>query len=156
MAAHPWWTTPTIQASLFQEITMNSTQQPITFVPVTSPFRHIFVALHWSFALAPLLTSACLYLLSWRAALLLGHWPQPSLDDPKFIAPNDALMDLLYGAVLPLLLWSMVALITFPLLTFFLRKRYTRLKIVSFVVLFVGAWLFLYLDPGARLAWFGD
>lgn len=135
---------------------MNRTQHSITYVPTTSPFRHIFIALHWSFALAPLVTSACLYLLSWRAALLLGHWPKLSLDDPKFIAPHDTLMTLLYTAVLPLLLWSMLAVITFPLLTLVLRKQYTRLWHISFVVLFVGAWVFLYLDPGARLAWFID
>lgn len=75
-----------------------------------------------SFAFAPLLAIGMVYTFSWRVAASIGYWPRLSLDDPTFAAPNDALADLLYLSVFPLLMWSVVALLIFPLLTFFLRR----------------------------------
>ena len=88
--------------------------------------------------------------------MFIGHWPEPLKDDPKFIAPGDALFDLLYCLVIPLLLWMFVGVIIFPLLTLLLRRSYSWGWIVLTIGLFVLGWLLFYLEPTGRMEWFMD
>jgi hypothetical protein len=75
------------------------------------------IAFDHSFVVMPLVTITTLVLLAVRASMHLGHWPQPWIDDPKFIAPHDPLLMLFYWLVLPGLLWSMAGIMMVPQLT---------------------------------------
>ncbi|KAB8143485.1 hypothetical protein F8S13_10795 [Chloroflexia bacterium SDU3-3] len=118
--------------------------------------RLMIIALHHSFALAPLLVIGCLYVFSWRAAFLIGHWPQPSIDDPKFIAPDCRICDALYMLTLPLLLWPFIALVAFPFLSLVLRRVYLWRWQTLLIIVFVVGWLLLIADPSERLSWYFD
>ncbi len=49
--------------------------------------------------LGPLVPLTALYLASWRASVVLGHWPQCTMDDPKIICPQDVLYQTLYSSL---------------------------------------------------------
>lgn len=118
--------------------------------------RGLLVALHHFFAFAPLLALAVVYLFSWRVASIIGHWPRPSLDDPKFVAPGDGLADTLYASVLILLLLAVAGVIIFPLLTYALRRAYARWWVITLIVVFVVGCVLVRIDPGSRFAWYFD
>ncbi|HET9221914.1 MAG TPA: hypothetical protein VFO07_05385 [Roseiflexaceae bacterium] len=118
--------------------------------------HRVLIAVHHSFVLAPYLLLLDLYLFSWRAMMFIGHWPEPLKDDPKFIAPGDALFDLLYCVVIPLLLWMFVGVIIFPILTMLLRRSYSWRWIALMIGLFVLGWLLFILEPTGRMEWFMD
>lgn len=106
--------------------------------------------------LAPLSILGAAYALSVRAWMVLGSWPRPWLDDPKFIAPHDPAMTVLQGLVLGTLVWAYVSpLLVVVLLRVLSRSISTRWLSVGIVVLGSG-WLLVLLDPGARLKWFVD
>src|SRR4051812_47065413 len=64
------------------------------------------VVLEHLLAFVPLVTVLMLHLLSWRATFDIGHWPQPTLDDPKFIVTGDPVYEMLFNAAGPLLVSS--------------------------------------------------
>lgn len=107
-------------------------------------------------ASTPSLTITCLYALSWRATLFLGSWPQPSVNDPKYIAPDDPLMSLLYTSVFPLLACTFVSVFTLPALALYLRRWLHWQWLLALLLVFsLSLWLLL-VDSGARLSWFAD
>ena len=116
----------------------------------------LLVILHHLFAFAPAIALASAYVFSWRVAVLIGHWPRPSLDDPKFAAPGDELSILLYFATMLVLLVSASGLYMVPLLSFVLRHTYSRVWRWLLPALWIVSWLLLRLDPGARITWFAD
>jgi hypothetical protein len=118
--------------------------------------RALIVALHHFFAFGPLLALIFVYLFSWRVASIIGHWPRPSLDDPKFMAPGDGVADSLYQSVLVFLLVAAAGVIMFPLLTFVLRRAYARWWLITLIVVFVLGCVLVRLDPGSRFEWFFD
>lgn len=136
--------------------------------PVASPppapwRRRTLKVLHHAFALAPLALVASLYALSWLAALRVGHWPRPWVDDPKEIAPGCGACDALHGLVLPFLGWSVLGLLFFPALTVALRRAYPRRWAIPLALAFafVAGWALLIADlrfglPGDRLLWYAD
>jgi hypothetical protein len=118
--------------------------------------HRVLIAVHHSFVLAPYLLLLDLYVFSWRAMAFIGHWPEPLRDDPKFIAPGDALLDLLYRLVIPLLLWMFVGVVIFPILTVLLRRSYSWRWVALIVGLFVLGWLLFILEPTGRIEWYMD
>ena len=86
----------------------------------------------------------------------IGHWPEPLKDDPKFIAPGDALLDLLYCLVVPLLLWMFIGLFIFPILTVLLRRNYSGRWLALVIGLFVLGWLLFIFEPTDRMGWYMD
>jgi len=123
--------------------------------------RHAGRVLHHAFALAPLAAVATLYASSWLAALRIGHWPRPWVDDPKEIAPGCGACDALYGLVLPFLGWSVLGLLFFPVLSVALRRAYPRWWATLLALAFVAGWALLVSDslsglPGDRLLWYVD
>src|SRR5215213_3167779 len=125
------------------------TRQPLSRVE----FRVMALIQH-SLALAPFLALAAVYLCSWRVQVLIGRWPRVWLDDPKYVAPGDWLNDLLYSAVMPLLLWSFVALPILPLVTWLLWRKYPRWWSLILLVVFLIGLLIVRIDPGARFTWY--
>jgi hypothetical protein len=108
------------------------------------------------FAAAPSLFMAVLYLFSGYAALLLGHWPQPYIDDPKFIASDDLLMDLLYFNVPIFSVAALCSLVVFPLLTLLLRRSHSRKWHISLIAIFLVGCLVSYFGAADRLDWYFD
>ncbi len=121
-----------------------------------SASSRLLVLLHHLFAFAPSMALVAVYTFSWRIASLIGYWPRPSLDDPKFAAPGDGLSTLLYFATMLLLVMSASGLYMVPLLSFVLRRAYGRVWGWLLPALWILSWLLLRLDPGARITWFAD
>jgi len=110
---------------------------------------------------APLAAVAALYASSLLAALRIGHWPRPWVDDPKEVAPGCGACDALLGLVLPLLAWSALGLVLFPALAVALRGAYPRRRAALLALAFVAGWTLLASDllfglPGDRLLWYID
>ena len=128
----------------------------LTRAPMSRVEFGVMALLQHRLALAPLLALAMVYLLSWRIQALIGHWPRVWLDDPKYVAPGDRLNDLLYTAVMPLLLWSFVALPMLPLLTWLLWRKYPRWWPLLLLIVFLIGLFVLRFEPGARFTWYMD
>ena len=132
------------------ETTMNQPSQD------RSASSRLLVLLHHLFAFAPSMALVAVYTCSWRIASLIGYWPRPSLDDPKFAAPGDLLSTLLYFTTMLLLVMSATALFVAPILSFVLRRAYARAWSWMLLTLFALSWIVLRADPGGRLTWFAD
>jgi hypothetical protein len=112
--------------------------------------------LHHLFALLPIVSLATLYLFSWRVASVIGYWPRPSLDDPKFVVASDLPATVFYDLVMVLILGSGMAIIMFPLLSLMLFHRQSRLRLVVLALIFIAGWVLLRSDPGDRVLWYMD
>lgn len=88
--------------------------------------------------------------------MFLGSWPQPALSDPKYIAPGDWLMSVLYIAVLPLLAGSLAAVFALPAFAIYLRRWIQWHWLLAALLLFSLSFWLLFLDPMDRLSWFAD
>ena len=118
------------------------------------PYR-LAIVLHWLLATAPLAVVTGLYILSWGASVVLGHWPRPWIDDPKLIA-GGPLYDLLYGVTVLLLPIWISSLFLFPLTTFVLwRAQSPRLRWLS-LGLYVAGWVLVGIAMGDRMQWLMD
>ncbi|MCC7440656.1 MAG: hypothetical protein IT285_03420 [Bdellovibrionales bacterium] len=89
-----------------------------------------------------------------RARAHLGHWPHPSIDDPKLL-PFEVHHFVLAFAFYPLI----ATLVALPMLWFF-QKRYLRMPIRKNVAGYLTGWALIaatFLIPGVRLVeWFLD
>ena len=106
----------------------------------------------------PLFLLASLYgqwLLSWY---VLGHQPQPSLDDPKSIDGASWMHGITYIAIMGFLPAAGVALALNILYAVDRRLRWVGLAIraVSLLALWVGTFVVLNVDPGMVLYWWFD
>jgi hypothetical protein len=122
----------------------------------SSPPPHPLIGFFHSLALAPALTLALVWTFSWRVASVIGYWPRPSLDDPGIVAPGDLVTTVLYWSIWLCLLWSFLAPFILPLFTLLLWRSYLRVRLMVLLVIYGVAMEIMRLDPGARLAWFGD
>jgi hypothetical protein len=118
--------------------------------------RPALLILHHALAIVPWLPTVGLWAMSWIATLHIGHWPQPWLDDPKFIVSGDPLYDLLYEAIGPLMLASCGSLLPFLLLTALVHRAYPRIWVAALVVLALLGVVIFWLDPGERMTWYLD
>src|SRR5436190_22714981 len=116
----------------------------------------VLVALYTSFALAPLLTIVCLFVMSSYMALSIGHWPQPYADDPAYAAPG-FISDILHYAVALILFWGVAGLITLPILWVVLTwAKWPRWWTLLLVALFIVGWLLIKYDLDSRIRWYLD
>lgn len=116
----------------------------------------LLIILHHIVALIPLAPIVAVYGFSWRVETIIGHWPLPSIDDPKFVAPGDWLSDFLYSSVSLLLFSSLAALLIFPVLTWVLRHQYRPMWLTVLIAAFILEYIFLGADPGQRFMWYFD
>jgi hypothetical protein len=112
--------------------------------------------LHHVFALAPLLMVLSLYLASWRAEAIIGHWPVPSVDDPKYIAEGDWLYKNLRLSVIWLFGGVCSAVCMLPLFTIALWRAYPRWYSIMLIAVYLIGIYVLRIDAGARLTWYMD
>jgi len=104
-------------------------------------------------------TFCCFWLLGvlslyFRARIYLGHWPQPSINDPKLL-PFEV-----HHSVFALTLFPLMAtILTIPVIWVF-QKRILRMPIRNEVLTFVTGWIFIvgaFLLPGVKVVeWFLD
>jgi hypothetical protein len=118
--------------------------------------RALLVGLHHYLGFAPILLLAELYLFSWWVMPFIGHWPEPSVDDPKFVAMGNWLADTFYFFVEPFLLSVILAIIGFPVLTWLLRRVYPRWWTIGLLCLFLLGLFLLVAEPTDRLGWYFD
>jgi hypothetical protein len=116
----------------------------------------ILRVLHHLFALAPFLTVLLLYLASWRAESIIGHWPVPSVDDPKYIAQSDWLYINLRLAVMWMLGGACSAACLLPLFTIAMWRVYPRWYSIVLIAVYLVGFYILRIDAGARLTWYMD
>ncbi|MDP9316530.1 MAG: hypothetical protein M3R24_37705 [Chloroflexota bacterium] len=112
--------------------------------------------LHVLVAVAPLLVFGWVHALAWRAAVVLGRWPRPYDDDPKFFLPADHWFDLLAFPTPLLVLWMLLSVVLFPTLMLRFRQRYSQRFILFLGVLYCAGWLALWFAPGTALDWYFD
>lgn len=140
----------------------NGLSTPIPTQPYSRLSRAAFgvlVGLEHIFALAPFLLLATLFAASWRAAALIGHWPKVYVDDPWYLAPDDALYVFLFGAADAIIRTFQVPFFGLPVLTILiaaLRPKYPKLWLAFLVLTFAVGMLLLKVDPGDRLLWHAD
>ena len=106
----------------------------------------------------PLLLLGCLYgqwLLSW---LVLGHRPQPSLDDPKFIDGASWMHGITLFALMGFIPVGCVAAVFNVLYVVNRRLSLRRVfaRIVALAMLWVGTIFLLRWDPGLVVYWWMD
>jgi hypothetical protein len=116
----------------------------------------LLVRLYYLLAFSPLFIIVGLYLLSWRGAVLIGHWPLLYIDDPKYIGNYDWLYNLLSSAVGWLFLASCFSIVVFPVLTLVLRNWLSYRGIVFWVLAYAVGIVYLLLEPTHRIAWLLD
>src|SRR5437764_3046891 len=102
---------------------------------------------HRTITVLPLVAEGLLALTACRAAALIGHWPKCSLDDPKYIGPNDLLYqwlgitsDYVFGlAILSVFVWPLLMVGRW-------RITSARSKVVHFLI-FATSYFVLWRDP---------
>lgn len=106
--------------------------------------------------LPPVALTFWLYHLAQRAALLIGRWPVPMINDPKWIGQNDAPYQHLYDVANRMddvTFYSFFLWIVVMVLGFHWYSRRTRLLQGA---LFVIAWSLLWFNPWGLLYWWED
>jgi hypothetical protein len=121
----------------------------------------LLIGLFLALALAPFLFAGLLYTLSWRAEVILGHWPRAWVDDPFYSVTGDWLYDLLLRAVIVFGYAIAIGLVAVPLTiipALALWRRHPRLWLWSLILIaiyFIGLFV-IQTNPGDRLRWFMD
>ena len=94
--------------------------------------------------------------LSAYAALLLGHWPKVSIDDPKYIAEGNFAYEAFFylAAINFFALGFSIILAPFFTISAWVAGAGPQIKLPA--LLFWIGLLTLYLDPGQRVEWFMD
>lgn len=115
---------------------------------------NIVAVLHHLCAFAPLLIIAHLYIFSWRVSTVIGHWPRPSLDDPKYIP--DFLSNALYNFTYFLIMFAAVGLVGLLGFPWIVRRKYSLLWSLALIGIYIIGWIVIRLDPGDRINWFMD
>ncbi len=106
--------------------------------------------------LTPLVPLAALYLLSWRAETVLGHWPRALIDDPKYICNGDALYHKLRNAAIYASAFAGWGLFTWAALLLHLWGRLSKKQLLWQMGVFLAAWVAFSCEPGERYWWWQD
>lgn len=104
----------------------------------------------------PLVPMVFLCLLSRRGQELIGHWPQPMTDDPKFIGTDDPAYQSLSSAVVYSYSFAGWGMAAWGTLMAHLWGRFPWKKLLWIAaVLVLASWAFL-LEPTERFSWWLD
>lgn len=106
--------------------------------------------------LSPFAPLGTLFFLSWRASLVVKHWPQVMLDDPGLIWNKEAEWDAVSDAAIYSFAVSGVAFSAFVALLLHLAPslppRHTKLLLATFLI----GWAMFAFDPTQRFLWWMD
>lgn len=106
--------------------------------------------------LTPLAPLVALYLMAHRASVLLGHWPIPMINDPKFIFPDDAAFQTLSSALTYMLAFSGWGFLAFGALLLHLRHHLLLRQKLCLLGIFLVGWLSLVAEPRHMYLWLLD
>jgi hypothetical protein len=121
----------------------------------TWPVR-LLLAAHLLVTAAPWLFIAGMAAWAWRAAAILGHWPVPLADDPKFIATGDQLYDRLGELAHTLLNLAFFSVLILPVLAAVTWRDYRPGLRYGLLAFYVLGMLMIPLDPLGLFAWMAD
>lgn len=120
----------------------------------------LLFSVHSLCALCPIVWVGTLWALSARASAHIGHFPRPSLDDPKWIAPHDkvyhGMLNALWDTQEILLGATLLAMI---LMCVMFRRYNKRAQLAIVTLMFMAAGAFVctfFFDVGSRMEWFID
>lgn len=99
---------------------------------------------------------AALYVYSYRAEQLIGHWPRDLIDDPKWIGKGDTLYRSLESVVNYTSAYCGWTFVAWLCLILHLQARVSKRRLFFHALLFISAWLAFQMEPGGRWAWFMD
>jgi hypothetical protein len=112
--------------------------------------HRLLTALPWSLV-------AALYLMSWRAMAVTGHWPVANGCGPytEEFFQQDGLLYLLHLSIDPLMLaFAFSVLLWLPLLIILgVRQCFSNAYILASTVIYSSGFLFFLLDIDKRLNW---
>jgi len=123
---------------------------PISWVRFASAAAFVLAVL------APFVPLVVLYLLSHRAETLIGHWPRPLVDDPKYIGADDPAYRSLSRAFVYASAFAGWGLFTWGALLFHLRCSLTAARLRWLMGVFLAAWIVFLCEPGGRYIWWLD
>lgn len=106
--------------------------------------------------LPPLLLLIALRAMQWRASVLIGYWPQPMADDPKWIGQSDRLYQGLFDLTLfasGLAGWSILPWIVCLIL---MKDVYSRQQYETVIWCYLSIWIINLWASGDSVAWFMD
>lgn len=106
--------------------------------------------------LPPMIYLAALYGAAWCAAQVLGHFPQPMIDDPGNIVPHAASFQMMRHVVAYTEAFAGAGVWSWAALILHLRRRLTVKDWALLVGLFVTAWLIFMGEPGRLFEWWLD
>lgn len=106
--------------------------------------------------LAPLIPLVVLYLLSYRAGALIGHWPRLLVDDPKYIGTDDPAYQSLSRAFVYASAFAGWGLFTWSALFLHLRRSLPATRLRWLTGVFLVAWIMFVCEPGGRYVWWLD
>ncbi len=106
--------------------------------------------------LGPLVPLAVLYLASWRASTVLGHWPRYMMDDPRNICQQDAVYKALCSDVFYANAFGGWSIISVGALMLHLRRQISSTRLIWMAVMFLLVWMLFVGEPGGRYAWWLD
>ena len=120
-----------------------------TIIPVLAVVQGFLVV-------PPIALTYWIYHLAQRAAVLIGRWPVPMINDPKWIGQNDGAYQHLYDTVervdgitfCSFFAWMIVMALAF-------RWYSRRARLLQFG-LFIFAWGLLWFNPWSLLSWWED
>ena len=118
--------------------------------------RFVARALYICAIAGPLVPLTVLYVASWRASVVLGHWPLCMTDDPKFICDGDALYEQICSYVTCAKAFAGWSIISFVLLFLLLLNQVPKRRLLLMATTFLVAWLVFFMEPGWRFAWWLD
>jgi hypothetical protein len=121
----------------------------------TWPVR-LLLAAHLLVTAAPWLAIAGLAAWAWRASLILGRWPIPLTDDPKFIAMGDQLYDRLGELAHTLLNLAFFSVLIVPVLAAVTWRDYRGGMRSGLLAFYLLGLLMIALDPFGLFAWMAD
>jgi hypothetical protein len=95
--------------------------------------------------------------MAFRAQQLIGHWPQPMSNDPKWIGEDDVLYQRLYDIIefnlMPAVAWSLIAWLVLSCILF---HSYSPKQRWFMMCLYLSMWSLLIFEPGGCLEWYLD
>jgi hypothetical protein len=121
----------------------------------TWPVR-LLLAAHLLVTAAPWLFIAGMAAWAGRAAAILGHWPVPLTDDPKFIATGDQLYGRLGELSDVLGYWLTLSPFILPVLAAVTWRDYRRGTRLWLIGAYVAGLVMIVLDPLGLFAWMAD
>ncbi len=106
--------------------------------------------------MGPLVPLTALYLASWRASGVIGHWPEWPMDDANHICKHDVLYQMLHSVSVYSVAFGGWSIFCFGALVLHLRRQVSPVRLRWMAFVFLASWIVFGIEPGQRYAWLLD